>query len=58
MVQDSKKLIKVDGDFYPCCKRYYYYSMHSLKCQFENHIPEYEDIHYAEINEQRKNTNS
>lgn len=44
-----KTIIKVDGEGFPCCKRYYYYSKHNLKCQIENEWPEEHDIKYAEL---------
>lgn len=44
-----KELIKIDGPGFRCCKRYYYYGLHSLKCQLENSLHEDEDIHYAEL---------
>jgi len=42
-------MIKVDGDFYPCCKRYYFYSLHNAKCRKANGFKEDTDIHYADI---------
>ena len=41
-------MIKVDGDFYPCCKRYYFHSLHNAKCRKANGFTEDTDIHYAD----------
>lgn len=49
MQYEGKELIKVDGDQFPCCKRYWFYAMHSFKCRQTNKINEDTDIPYAEM---------
>lgn len=38
---------QIDGFQFPCCRRYYYHSVHSWQCQKENNLSENEDINYA-----------
>lgn len=41
------QIIKTDGPNYPCCKRYYMFSLHSWKCQQANNWSINQDINFA-----------
>ena len=47
------KFIQVDNDIEigkVCCRRYYFYSLHSKDCQRINNFKIDTDLHYAEAN--------
>lgn len=47
--------IKVDGEAYPCCKRYYMFSVHSYRCQMANNFSENYDLEYAKLQNTKTN---